>query len=190
MRFHFHVLHTATALFLLAQIGVLPWHSSDLACGEEPVWNCVQTEEHLTIRRGDSEVLRYNIVAPKAPVEKYASYERSGYIHPIYTPRGRTLTGDFAADHPHQHGLFVAWTSASHDGRKVDFWNQHKGRGIVLHDRVVSVGERDFKVAVKHYAKRKDGTKTAILDDVWSVTSRFGRRALRDRFFNRANECH
>ncbi|MEO1525559.1 MAG: DUF6807 family protein [Planctomycetota bacterium] len=145
--------------------------SATAVTADEPTWSCVQTEQHLSIRRGDAEVLRYNIVAPEAPSAELAKYERSGYIHPIYTPRGRMVTGDFAADHPHQHGLFAAWTSASHDGRPVDFWNQQKGRGIVLHDRVISVGEQGFSVAVKHYSKDKDGTKTEILDDVWSVNA-------------------
>lgn len=137
--------------------------------GERPAWRCEQTDQHLTIRYGDSDVLRYNIVAPSAPSETLRAYERSGYIHPIYTPRGRMLTGDFAADHPHQHGLFAAWTSTTHDGRNVDFWNQHKGKGVVLHDRVISVGEQGFSVAVKHYSKNKQGHTTAILDDVWKV---------------------
>lgn len=158
--------------------------ASDFVTADEPAsqgsssheLKCVQTDAHLIIFRGDAEVLRYNIVAPNAPDEARAAYERSGYIHPIYTPGGRIVTGDFAADHPHQHGLFVAWTNASFRGKPVDFWNQQKGRGVVLHDRVISIDNQarsaGFSVGVKHYALDEDGVKSAILDDVWTVRVR------------------
>ncbi|WP_182868665.1 DUF6807 family protein [Rhodopirellula sp. JC639] len=139
-----------------------------------PPFRCVQTDDHLTVYCGRAEVLRYNIAAPKAPAGINPKYQRSGYIHPIYSPAGRLVSGDFAADHPHQHGLFAAWTDTSFQGRKVDFWNQLKGIGIVLHDRVIAVdppGQRTgFSVAVKHYAIDDQGIREAILDDVWTVS--------------------
>lgn len=139
----------------------------------DDVLRCDETDSQLIVMCGDSEVLRYNIVALKAPQGIDSAYERSGYIHPIYTPDGHMVSGDFAADHPHQHGLFAAWTDASYRGRTIDFWNQHRGSGIVLHDRVVSVGPPgesvQFSVAVKHLAILEDGKRTEILDDIWTV---------------------
>lgn len=136
-------------------------------------FRCVGSEQSLAIYRGDAEVLRYNITAPKAPEGIKKEFERSGYIHPIFSPRGRLVTGDFAADHPHQHGLFVAWTNTSFRGTPVDFWNQLKAIGVVLHDRVISTraskDAAELVVAVKHYAIANSGERTAILDDVWKI---------------------
>ncbi|PAY20165.1 hypothetical protein CKO51_06910 [Rhodopirellula sp. SM50] len=138
-----------------------------------PLFRCVQSDDHVIVYCGQSEVLRYNLTAPKAPEGIDPRYQRSGYIHPIYSPAGRMVSGDFAADHPHQHGLFAAWTDTSFRGKKVDFWNQLKQLGVVLHERVIAVGgegERtEFSVAVRHYAIDDQGVREAILDDVWTV---------------------
>lgn len=135
---------------------------------------CVVTDSSIAVYDVENEVLRYNTLAPKAPDVQRSHYERSGYIHPIRTPAGYVVTGDFAADHPHQHGLFAAWTDTTYRGNQVDFWNQHKGSGIVLHERVQSIetqpGSAGFKVAVKHCALDADGTPTKVLHDVWTVT--------------------
>jgi hypothetical protein len=164
------------ATLAIASLGWHPIAVGQVAApdGDRVELTCVQTDAHLIVSRGDAEVLRYNIVAPKAPDEARTKYERSGYIHPLYTPAGRMVSGDFAADHPHQHGLFAAWTSTSYRGKPVDFWNQDKGLGVVLHDRVISVDRQGnaagFSVGVKHFALEKDGTRFAILDDVWTVS--------------------
>ncbi|KAA5545290.1 hypothetical protein FYK55_06440 [Roseiconus nitratireducens] len=143
------------------------------AAVDSPGFQIDRTAEHLTVRFGESPVLRYNIVPPPAPDQAREIYERSGYIHPIFTPAGKLLTGDFAADHPHQHGLFAAWTQTTFRGKTVDFWNQQKGSGIVLHDRVISTDSQpdqaQFQVAVRHCALDKEGSSTPILDDVWTV---------------------
>lgn len=60
-------------------------------------------------------------------------YRKSGYIHPLYDSKGRQVTGDFAPDHAHQHGLFFAWVNTTFGGQKVDFWNQHRKTGKVEH---------------------------------------------------------
>jgi hypothetical protein len=135
----------------------------------------VESEASIDVLCGDALVLRYNKVAPKAPDEARRVYERSGYIHPLYSPQGRLVSGDFAADHPHQHGLFVAWKNTSFQGRQLDFWNHHAktGTGTVLHDQVVSIQDdphvAGFQVAVKHCAIDPAAGQQVILKDVWTV---------------------
>ncbi|WP_372899470.1 DUF6807 family protein [Stieleria sp.] len=170
-----------TAVFLSSLIASDGAQSQDAApaqsdTGPPPkqLFRCVQSKDHVIVYCGRSEVLRYNIAAPKAPEGIDPTYQRSGYIHPIYSPAGRMVSGDFAADHPHQHGLFAAWTDTSFRGKKVDFWNQLKQLGVVLHDRVIAVGDEgestEFSVAVRHYAIDDQGVREAILDDVWTVS--------------------
>jgi hypothetical protein len=160
---------------------ILPWliicvtgnPESQSASPGTPSFDCQQTDSHVSIYCDQNEVLRYNIVPPKAPNQKLAVYERSGYIHPVRTPSGHLVTGDFAPDHAHQHGLFAAWTKTTYRGQPVDFWNQLKSSGIVLHDRVVETRSDDksamFRVAVKHCLVMDDQSTKPILDDVWTV---------------------
>ncbi|MCO8122770.1 PmoA family protein [Stieleria sp. TO1_6] len=136
-------------------------------------FHCTQTESALIVSYGDAEVLRYNIVAPKPTDPAHSVYQRSGYIHPLYSPSGKLVSGDFAPDHPHQHGLFAAWTNTSFRGKPVDFWNQGKSAGLVLHDRVIAIDNQQhtasFQVGLNHAAIDEDGNRTVILDDVWTV---------------------
>ena len=74
----------------------------------------------LIVRIGDVEALRYHTAAVPAPQGMDPIYNRSGYIHPVRTPSGIVVTGDFAADHPHQHALFGAWTKTKFAGHAVD----------------------------------------------------------------------
>jgi hypothetical protein len=71
----------------------------------------------LLVNVGERPALRYNYEVNEGPKGMDPIYRRSGYIHPLFTPSGRELTGDFPADHPHQHAVFFAWTNTSLDGR-------------------------------------------------------------------------
>ena len=82
----------------------------------------------------DKVVVTYNKVSPPAPPGIDAVYERSGYLHPVSSPRGRVVTDTFPIDHPHQHGVYSAWVKTNYDGRVIDFWNLAGGTGRVLHD--------------------------------------------------------
>ena len=75
---------------------------------------------------GARPVFKYHERVVESPPGIAAYYRRSGHIHPLYNPRGQSLTDDFAPDHAHQHGVFFAWVQATHRGRTLDFWNQAK----------------------------------------------------------------
>ena len=117
-------------------------------------------------------LLRYHKQESAVPDGIPTVYRRSGYIHPVMTLDGRELTGDYAADHAHQHGIFFAWTSGKFDGKKIDFWNQKEEQGRVAHKRVLSTvaGERSvsFTVLLSHFDQREGGTE--ILQEIWAVS--------------------
>ncbi|TWT93343.1 DUF6807 domain-containing protein [Stieleria varia] len=135
----------------------------------------VSDDQHVSINRGAVELLRYNKTALPAPQGIDPSYARSGYIHPVRTPRGVMVTGDFAADHPHQHAIFSAWTNTTYDGHRVDFWNQHKKTGLVSY--LSSGAEQEGKLGVSFNVQQKhDALKVAdqpltILEEEWKVTA-------------------
>lgn len=80
----------------------------------------------------DSDLLSYQITPPDLtgtgidPI-----YRRAGYLHPLKTLQGRTVTDAYPPDHLHQDGIWTAWSRTRHRDRRVDFWNLHRKTGRV-----------------------------------------------------------
>ena len=62
-------------------------------------------EEGIAILEGDSAVLFYQI----KPKSLNGRFERSSYVHPLYSLDGNVITEDFPDDHRHHHGIYSAW---------------------------------------------------------------------------------
>ncbi|CAM4374420.1 PmoA family protein [Zobellia roscoffensis] len=73
---------------------------------------------------------RYEMTYPPEGVDSI--FKKSGYIHPIITPKGDTLTRIQPDDHYHHYGLWGPWTHTQVDGERVDFWNLGDAMGTVL----------------------------------------------------------
>ena len=85
-----------------------------------------ETDDTIRITLRGKPVLEYIKTARPVPKGLEKHFRRSGYIHPVYSPTGEEITGDYPLDHAHQHALFFAWTKSTFDGKKIDFWNQAK----------------------------------------------------------------
>ncbi len=96
-----------------------------------------ESEGKLSLMNGPEEILTYHTASSRPPAGIAAHYARSGHIHPLRTPSGKTVTAEFPADHAHQHGVFFAWVQTQFAGHEVDFWNQGKRIGNVRHRRVI-----------------------------------------------------
>lgn len=116
-------------------------------------------------------VLSYNTETVKPPAGVNILYERSGFIHPIKTPSGLTVTDAFPADHLHQHALFSAWVNTEFQGKPVDFWNQMKAQGTVSHREVLELDEKQgaFTVRLAHVAMAENSEKVDVLHEEWSI---------------------
>ena len=88
------------------------------------------------------EILSYAIETqlPSDTLPTY--YQRSGFIHPLKTIKGHTITDGFPHGHTHQHGVFNAWTRSHFRGEMIDFWNQQAQLGTVRH--VESLGHQKW----------------------------------------------
>lgn len=157
---------------------------------------CEESDDSILINIGKKPVLRYNKSVQHPPESMSSVYQRSGYIHPIYTPSGREVTGDFAPDHAHQHAFFMAWTSAAFNGQPVDFWNQRKQQARISHSKVVGVTQgadngkpfAQFTVELLHEVLPEDKEPITVLKEQWTVRV----RDHRDRFvfdFTSVQEC-
>ena len=111
--------------------------------------------ERLSILVRDKPVLTYNIAVQQPPPGIDKLYRRSGFIYPVFDPAGRPVTDDFPPDHAHQHSLFYAWADTTFEGRRVDFWNQHKRTGDVGHVALKSAATggvfAQFAATLSHY---------------------------------------
>ena len=132
-----------------------------------------ETADTLRISQRDKTVLEYVKTARPVPegIEKH--FSRSGYIHPIYTPTGQELTGDYPEDHAHQHALYFAWVKSKFDGKNVDFWNQAKDLGKIEFREVQKLNreKQNVSFSVTHAFMVKQGDKWIdAIHEVWTVT--------------------
>ncbi|MEM9345175.1 MAG: PmoA family protein [Planctomycetota bacterium] len=123
----------------------------------------------LTLSEGDRPIATYNAGFVASPIEDAPWYGRSGFIHPVYSPKGRVVTDPFPADHPHQHALMFAWTSAEYQGQKVDFWNSHKKQGKIEHVSTIQAKDDTIKVELRHVIITGNHKDTTALNETWTI---------------------
>ncbi|OWW23566.1 hypothetical protein B4Q04_19745 [Zobellia sp. OII3] len=112
---------------------------------------------------------RYEMTYPPKGVDSI--FKKSGYIHPIITPKGDTLTRIQPEDHYHHYGLWGPWTHTQVDGERVDFWNLGEGMGTVLFKEFKNVESGDvyasFTAAQEHIdLKTKKEPQVALNEDL------------------------
>ena len=131
----------------------------------------IEDEISITLLKEERLLLRY-LKQPSLKAKMHAShYSRTGYLHPIYSPSGKIITGDYANDHPHQHGLFFAWTKSNFRGSQTEFWNQHKKLGDVRFHRFLGKEEDEGSLSLKFeqvFTTGKDSDEP-ILIEKWKI---------------------
>ena len=132
----------------------------------------VEDEQTIVVMQAGKVVVTYNKVSPPAPAGIDPIYERSGFLHPVGSPRGKVVTAVFPFDHAHQQGVFSAWVNTTYDGRRVDFWNLAGRTGRVLHERVVSTSQTadvaSFEVGLLHRVESEPPVD--VLRERWKVS--------------------
>ena len=130
----------------------------------------------VTLAGRSNPVLVYNKVATDEASKHELHFTRSGYIHPLYTPSGKVVTGDFPADHKHQHALCFAWTKTKFQKRNPEFWKQKLEAGRISFTGVVDgsiVSSEDMgSFAVEHLWEdltAPDGP-VPVMKETWKVT--------------------
>jgi len=171
----FRTLAPSRVFILLIALVTLSLPTSEMLAG--PSISIKETEEALTILQDSKPILQYNKAVQIAPDGMDPIHNRSGYIHPVFTPSGQVASGDFSEDHAHQRGVFMAGTNTKFRGKKVDFWNLHNKLGRTEHAKTLSTGSSSdsasFTVQINHVATDK-GIETVVLHEKWTVTGRQG----------------
>lgn len=140
-------------------------------CAEE--LQLTETDDTIRITLRGKPVLEYVKTARPVPkgIEQY--FSRSGYIHPVYTPTGQEISGDYPVDHAHQHALFFAWTKSKFAKQKIDFWNQAKQLAGVEFREITNISRAEKHVSFTAKQAFTVGTgkdKVDALDELWTVT--------------------
>jgi len=127
----------------------------------------------LIINANHKNLLQYNYKTHYPPAGVDTAFKRSGYIHPLWTPNGQSLTRIDAPDHYHHYGLWNPWTKVLFEGETVDFWNLKDRKGTVRFADIVSVNEGavygDYQTLHKHVAFKKDGSEKTAINELQSV---------------------
>ena len=84
----------------------------------------------LRFEVGGKPVFFYQMTLAKPPRDGVADkILRGAFLYPIFTPDGVQMSDSYPADHPHDHGIWTAWTDTQFQGRNPDFWNPHYPNG-------------------------------------------------------------
>lgn len=143
--------------------------SNPKVCGVSVTKN----DKFLQIGKGADNILRYHHAIMPPPAGHSRLYDRSAFIHPLWSPKGSVLTDIHPPDHIHHMGLWMPWTHTEFEGKPTDFWNLKAGQGTVRF--VKYLGTTDGPVyggfqALHHHValKTEDGEKI-VLNEVWDL---------------------
>jgi len=111
-------------------------------------------------------------VLPRAGIED--KFRRSGYLHPVFSPAGKMVTGDFPLNHVHHHGIWTAWSRTSFRGRSPNFWEMGEQTGtveFVALDRPWSGAVQGGFVARQRMVDLSAAAPVTVLNETWKVTA-------------------
>ena len=172
-------IHAGAAVWIDAGKGAYRLEAGDPA--SFPGVECAAVEGSLTLRFEGKDILRYHtgVVQPPAGVDPV--YAFTGYIHPVWTPSGRVISGDFPAKDEHHHGIWFAWRHAEFEGRKVNAWAPLEKVGKVEFVKLEGTSGGPvfggFRGRQRLLDPAAPGGPKGVLDDAWDVKAYATRQA-------------
>ncbi len=135
--------------------------------------NAVRSNGELTLGYQQQPLLSYHF-GMHYPAGVDSVFGRSGFIHPLRSPRGKVLTRITPPDHFHHYGLWNPWTQIAYDGVTYDCWNLNSRQGTVRFRSFVSVNEgqvfSEYQTLHDHVIMPKSGGEKVILKELQTVT--------------------
>lgn len=127
----------------------------------------------LTLKAGNNNLLRYHFETVYPPANIDSVYGRSGFIHPLWSPRGEVLTRIQPPDHYHHYGLWNPWTHTLFEGDTVDFWNLNARQGTVRFEHFISTTEGnifgEYAALQAHIALKSGAPEKVAINEVQTV---------------------
>jgi hypothetical protein len=133
----------------------------------------IKDDSILQLQVGGADVLRYNHAVVPAPAGRSKLFDRSGFIHPLWSPTGAVLTNIHPADHIHHLGIWMPWTETKFEDKDVDFWNLGEGQGTVRFVKFLSTTSGPvyggFEAEHDHVALKTSAGEKTVLKEIWDV---------------------
>ena len=136
-----------------------------------PLFKSNKENGDLKLKFGEQSLIHYRYAMKSAPDGINQLYQKSGYIHPIITIKGDTLTQIQPTDHYHHYGVWGPWTRTRIDDIVVDFWNLKDGLGTVLFKNFNNIASglvyAGFNAHQEHLnLKQKNGPELALIENL------------------------
>lgn len=171
--------HSARLWFILNGISVKNSIRKFMLKREEntvPVSNVVTLKKDykdLSLLVNDKPILNYRYATTFPPDGINPIFQRSGFIHPLWSPGGEVLSRIQAPDHYHHYGIWGPWTVTHIDERHVDFWNLASGEGTVQFAGFLSEAEgaifTGFKALQQHIDFGAKGPDQIAMNEILDV---------------------
>jgi hypothetical protein len=140
---------------------------------EMPVINAVKEDGYLVLKYQSKNLISYRYEIMYPPVGIDSAYERSGFIHPLWTPHGQVLTRIQPPDHYHHYGIWNPWTRVLFEGDTIDFWNLKDKKGTVHFAGFRKITEGtvfcEYEVLHEHVVFKKDGSEKVALNELQRI---------------------
>lgn len=88
----------------------------------------------ILVKKDNKPVLQYNYGIIQESKGQDGIFDKGAYIHPVWTPDGDIITGDFSPEHKWQRGIFLAWEKVKFGDIETNFWELGKATGRTLKD--------------------------------------------------------
>jgi hypothetical protein len=141
--------------------------------GTESLMRAHNEEGTLTIQSNAKNLLRYQFARLDPPEGVDPAYGRSGFIHPLWSPKGQVLTRIQPPDHYHHYGIWNPWTHVLYEGDTLDFWNLNKKEATVRFSKFLNIVEgpilSEYRALHEHVVLKNPGKEKVALNEIQSV---------------------
>jgi Methane oxygenase PmoA len=140
----------------------------------------VDQDAIIRVTADEKAIFEYHKQPGPVPEGVPSVFARSAYLHPVYTPGGRLVTGNFPADHRWHRGIWMAWTKTEFGEAHPDFWNLGKGEGqdksgekLLSEIRFTELAKLEAnRFTTKHrWLDHSTGKERPVLDETWVVSA-------------------
>ena len=131
------------------------------------------SKDALILKKGGNEILQYRTSVLYPPKGVDTAYKRSGFVHPLSSPKGNIITRVSPPDHYQHFGIWNPWTVVKLDGHTTDFWNIGSKQGTVEFAGVNYSGGGPvfggFSVKQNHIDFQGKRPKNPAINETWEI---------------------
>lgn len=134
-----------------------------------------RAKSELGVNVGARPALVYQMDKEKLPrADIDVRFKRAGYLHPVLSPAGAVVTGNYPSNHVHHHGIWSSWSKVQFQGRATNFWEtiEQKGNTEFLGiERSWNGPVHGGFVARQQMVDFTGPKPTAAVNELWEVTT-------------------